>query len=737
MNETKTSSNSSGSNWVTPATTTTTTTTGRGLRGHTSQEDKVHQTLQLVLLLLQQQQQQGPRGGSGSGSGSGIQGSVDMEPYLDQAFTLALSSRSNRSPAYLILIFYLKNEENPFHPRQNALIDKVSTLIESALPSHTTMTSGSSGNQEEWKYLPTLLFLLANDHRNDMKSHWTKNITKIGQTCLRLLTKLKSVFLSSVGIEEGGGGGGEKTEQWSLTWEQMLIEARSLLTYLPLPLPSVKLTASEKSIFDLELTNKKKDVRGVHRAIAYKDYFDKVCRLLCQLLQCGSAQGSVQVPLKGLLNLLSDLLIHFPKVDPTLQAVSINTTTTTVSVLYAERERGESYDKTVFKSDSSKLILFIMPIIKGLSYIENDKGLSAVDIALILPELKVSLLTVLETLLSAYSTSTSSRTLQRYATMILSPIMKTLYSLYIQDQMTGSNPIVKKIIQVFTIACPLFPVTLAELLTSYESLESSSSSTSTSSALKGKKKKSAFHNLIVFLLLEEMKIVTINPLSLSERSAAAKSSNTASSSSRGSGGSSTLGKRKLSTMETDNLHLPRKNNHEKVGEVAQEILLVLGHIFQPSRFILPAYPVEDILQKYLMEQNEKKALAYTMTTSSSTTGSGSSDLARGEDGEESKVSLGGFEDKESVMDVPVHEGDGEGKSMEALGFSATPLTTTTATTTTSSALPPSGQKKVSTSSSSSQKIKATGEKKAKTVVVAKKKDDDDDDDDMPELDMED
>lgn len=129
---------------------------------------------------------------------------------------------------------------------------------------------------------------------------------------------------------------------------------------------------------------------------------------------------------------------------------------------------------------------------------ENEKGLSAVDVALVLDAAKQSMLSVMEQLLRSYSSAASSIALARRARLILNPLTKTLHSM--SAQVLCDSAIGPALLTCLQAACVAFPQAFAETVTAYENLQSSS----------------ALGNDLVQAFQYEIQRLTLNPALLSD-----------------------------------------------------------------------------------------------------------------------------------------------------------------------------------------------------------------------------
>lgn len=603
--------------------------------GKKSSVDKVLQNVEIALLYLENE----PRLPN--------EEKRHLATSIDQAFELALSNRSNRSPAYILIAKHAMDSEIQ-HNRIAALVDKVSALIESA-------------GFEEQHYLPTLIHILANDSRNELKAHWVRNMNKIAQTVFRLLRRLQTLtkpsaadamqcvfllhvvqaFLSSdlrstwtphvqalcdllthflfhsaisftapqqdlLAVLYGLVMSLDSAERWAAAWESMANEVRALLLLASVPLPCCKGATST-----MQLQNKDKHIEGIALAVFYRQTLDKVCKLLQHLLRCGSSHGALSLPIKKFLEVYSELM-----------------------------------------------------------ECSGARGVSIEGAALmVLPQCQVSLLAVLQCLLHTYSTSACSSSLQRYGYSILSPLFRTLHG---QKAHKPSAVLLDSLLEVLCTASVLFPHTLADLIGQYEG--------------------TGLH-LLLGIFVEEVKRITVNPLLLSDlgkrKSSASSTSATTSDGTNASKNASTLLVFELITCLLSNCsmylsvqmrqqveqsiyagllciekgvcfapfaHHPKeplrqqhdllyaflklarcesmasnsnqifsKNlmllhrvcqpllrihdtyNQHALGQLAQEICLSIAHILQPTHVVIPAYPAANMVQKHISDSLQAAA----------------------------------------------------------------------------------------------------------------------------------
>lgn len=106
---------------------------------------------------------------------------VDVSHYLTSAVEGLLSSKvTERHQYYQLLSFYLQQCDNIEYPKLLQSIERGNILIETARPA-------------DYSTLPVFLHYLANanDKHPELKANWTKNMSKIIQTCLRVYSKNK------------------------------------------------------------------------------------------------------------------------------------------------------------------------------------------------------------------------------------------------------------------------------------------------------------------------------------------------------------------------------------------------------------------------------------------------------------------------------------------------------------------------------------------------------------------
>ncbi|RYH13293.1 hypothetical protein EON65_36005 [archaeon] len=106
---------------------------------------------------------------------------IDVSHYLTSCIDGILSSKTTeRHQYYQLLSFYLQQCQAIEYPKLLQSIERGNILIETARPS-------------DYSTLPVFLHYLAsvNDKHPELKANWTKNMSKIVQTCLRVYSKNK------------------------------------------------------------------------------------------------------------------------------------------------------------------------------------------------------------------------------------------------------------------------------------------------------------------------------------------------------------------------------------------------------------------------------------------------------------------------------------------------------------------------------------------------------------------
>lgn len=106
---------------------------------------------------------------------------IDTQSYIDHAITVALTYRHDRSSAYDTISLYLK--ENTIEKKYNALLERLSILIESAQP-------------EEYLSLAMMIQALANSAENDQIAQWNKTISKIVNVCVNMVKSKKKTSMN-------------------------------------------------------------------------------------------------------------------------------------------------------------------------------------------------------------------------------------------------------------------------------------------------------------------------------------------------------------------------------------------------------------------------------------------------------------------------------------------------------------------------------------------------------------
>ncbi len=256
--------------------------------------------------------------------------SIDILPYVDPAYEIALSGKFNRGASYGLIALYASDTSFPQHPKTLPLLDKLNSLIESA-------------SNDEYKILPSLIFALVNDIRNDVKAHWVKIMNKVAQTIFRIFNRYKDsqtttevsdvtydtslcvflfemveVFLASelrslwiphlTTIKEmslytifsqyieyatneydlfykilGLSMSLTSSEVYIAFYEQMLSECVHVLHHMQLPIIKSKNTI-QKSVLNLQLSNKKQSqVSGASKVLYYVKCFEQLCQVLQQV----------------------------------------------------------------------------------------------------------------------------------------------------------------------------------------------------------------------------------------------------------------------------------------------------------------------------------------------------------------------------------------------------------------------------------------------------------------------